>query len=510
MSARRVASTSNGCAGALTRPVYGLAVHAPPVELDLDALFQPGRAQHERLAAHAGGRGRRDGRDEPSSRDARGPSRARAGRERRRRRPRSRGRPDRRRADGQRGRRRRLRSRLGRTARCTASTARAGRRPTWAARRLDRRAGRGRSPCPARCGSGPTSRSVSARSGSTPRSGRQRILRAAGVACSAAHRRQVGCGPLTHRWPAPATRRDATGCPSSQARLRRIAAEGPDACYEGEVAAAIAAATWLSEDDLARPPLGVGRAAAPLVTAASRSASCRRTGRASRRLLALALYEGLEPGVHSEVEAMKLAFADARAVVHDGPAAGRPLRGSAPRSPAGARPPRCRARRLARRCQPGGTTYLCAVDGDGMAVSLIQSLYGSFGSGVVAPGDGDRAAEPRPGFSERAGPPERARSPQAAVPHDHPGDAARGRRAARAVRRHGRADAAAGPLPGRPADRRRRRRPAGGARRAALARRGARAVRARARPGSDLSTICAREVTTSRSATGPHGSASAR
>ena len=36
----------------------------------------------------------------------------------------------------------------------------------------------------------------------------------------------------------------------------------------------------------------------------------------------------------------------------------------------------------------GGTVYLCAVDGDRMAVSLIQSLYDSFGSGIVAPGSG--------------------------------------------------------------------------------------------------------------------------
>jgi len=32
----------------------------------------------------------------------------------------------------------------------------------------------------------------------------------------------------------------------------------------------------------------------------------------------------------------------------------------------------------------GGTVCVCAVDGDGMAVSLLQSLYESFGSGVVA------------------------------------------------------------------------------------------------------------------------------
>jgi gamma-glutamyltranspeptidase/glutathione hydrolase len=37
---------------------------------------------------------------------------------------------------------------------------------------------------------------------------------------------------------------------------------------------------------------------------------------------------------------------------------------------------------------PGGTVYLCAVDADGMAVSLVQSLYERFGSGVVAPRTG--------------------------------------------------------------------------------------------------------------------------
>jgi gamma-glutamyltranspeptidase/glutathione hydrolase len=36
----------------------------------------------------------------------------------------------------------------------------------------------------------------------------------------------------------------------------------------------------------------------------------------------------------------------------------------------------------------GGTVYLCTVDGDGMAVSFIQSLFEGFGSRVVAPGTG--------------------------------------------------------------------------------------------------------------------------
>jgi gamma-glutamyltranspeptidase / glutathione hydrolase len=37
---------------------------------------------------------------------------------------------------------------------------------------------------------------------------------------------------------------------------------------------------------------------------------------------------------------------------------------------------------------PGGTAYLCAADGDGLMVSLIQSNFVGFGSGVVVPGTG--------------------------------------------------------------------------------------------------------------------------
>jgi gamma-glutamyltranspeptidase / glutathione hydrolase len=37
---------------------------------------------------------------------------------------------------------------------------------------------------------------------------------------------------------------------------------------------------------------------------------------------------------------------------------------------------------------PGGTAYLCAADRNGLLVSLIQSNFVGFGSGVVVPGTG--------------------------------------------------------------------------------------------------------------------------
>jgi gamma-glutamyltranspeptidase/glutathione hydrolase len=224
---------------------------------------------------------------------------------------------------------------------------------------------------------------------------------AAGVACSAR---------IADKWsraghaprPAPAAG-ERYALPELAQTLRRIAAEGPDALYTGEIAAAIASATWLSEGDLLAhrsewveplrrhyrgvevcelPPNGQGVAA----------------------LLALALADGLEPGPHFEIEAMKLAFADAHTFVYDGPLPGDLFteeRLAARR--ALVRPDRA----LDLRIEPpqGGTTYLCAVDGDGMAVSFIQSVYGSFGSGVVAPGTGVVLQNRAAGFSRVAGHP---------------------------------------------------------------------------------------------------------
>ena len=266
--------------------------------------------------------------------------------------------------------------------------------------------------------------------------------------------------------------------------------DGPDAFYGGRVAEAIAEACWLEEDDLAAhrsewvdplrheyrgievcelPPNGQGAAA----------------------LLALALYDGLEPGLHSQIEAMKLALADVHAYVADAPLPDELLD---PAHLAGRR----RLVDPGRALEPGpsvlprgGTTYLCAVDGDGTAISLIQSVYGTFGSGIVAPGTGVVLQNRAAGFVETEGHPNRLAPRRRPFHTIIPGMLLEGGSAPRAVRRDGRADAAAGAHAGRAPPRRPRGRPAGGARRATLASR----RRAR-RPARDRASGLADQLAT--------------
>lgn len=207
-----------------------------------------------------------------------------------------------------------------------------------------------------------------------------------------------GGGPCTARiahfwarnefapWPAPRTG-ERYRLPELGATLRRIAEEGPSALYSGPVAEAIASVSWLEEPDLAAH---VGEWVEPLRLEYRGVEVCELppNGQGAAALLALGLYDGLPPGLHSQIESMKLAFADAHRFIADEPLPGFLLdaahlaeRRSLVREDVALEPPPSTPPR-------GGTTYLCAVDGDGMAVSLIQSLYMGFGSGVVAPGTG--------------------------------------------------------------------------------------------------------------------------
>ena len=142
--------------------------------------------------------------------------------------------------------------------------------------------------------------------------------------------------------------------------------------------------------------------------------------------------------IHLGIEAAKLAMADRDCHLTDPEFARGPGRRDCsitahaaalaacidPRSGARCRRPSPRTRR------GGGTVYLATVDGEGNAVSLIESNYMGFGSGVVDPGDRDPLPEPRLVLQPRPGPPERARAGQADAPHAAPRDAVPGRRAA--------------------------------------------------------------------------------
>jgi gamma-glutamyltranspeptidase / glutathione hydrolase len=167
--------------------------------------------------------------------------------------------------------------------------------------------------------------------------------------------------------------------PELGATLRRIADEGPDALYRGEVAHTIASSTWLEEEDLAAYE---PRWVEPLALA-YRGVTVHELGPPTQGVAAL---EGLgllalgEPTFAAQVECVRLALEDALVRVRDGADVGALLE------------PGALARRRSQTAHPvagpgGGTVYLCTADRRG-AVSFIQSLYGGFGSGVVAPGTG--------------------------------------------------------------------------------------------------------------------------
>ena len=167
--------------------------------------------------------------------------------------------------------------------------------------------------------------------------------------------------------------------PELGATLRRIADEGPDALYRGSIARAIASSTWLEVDDLAdyEP-----RWVEPLALA-YRGVTVHELGPPTQGIAAL---EGLgllalgEPTLAAQVECVRLALEDALLHVREGADVAELLEPSA------------LARRRSHTAHPvadpgGGTVYLCTADRR-RAVSFIQSLYGGFGSGVVAPGTG--------------------------------------------------------------------------------------------------------------------------
>jgi gamma-glutamyltranspeptidase/glutathione hydrolase len=112
---------------------------------------------------------------------------------------------------------------------------------------------------------------------------------------------------------------------------------------------------------------------------------------------------------HLEIEAMKLAFADAYRYVADPSAMTVTPQQLLDRSYLASRArliDRSRAQDFRHGMPPpAGTVYLTAADESGMMVSLIQSNYMGFGSGVVVPGTGISLQNRGTGFSLEDGHP---------------------------------------------------------------------------------------------------------
>lgn len=193
----------------------------------------------------------------------------------------------------------------------------------------------------------------------------------------------VAVGPVTAAaWTMPPRPKagEQVRLPELGATLRRIGEEGPDALYRGEVARAIASCTWLEEADLAAyeprwvEPLTIGYRGVTVCELPPPTQGV-------AALEGLGLLDLGEPTLAAQVECARLALEDALGHVRDGADVSGLLarsyleeRRAQPPVPA-TEPPR-------------GTVFLCVVDGDGMAVSFIQSLFEGFGSRVVAPGTG--------------------------------------------------------------------------------------------------------------------------
>lgn len=179
--------------------------------------------------------------------------------------------------------------------------------------------------------------------------------------------------------------------------LRRIAADGPDGFYRGDLAKDIAADLAAAGSPITAEDLAAHRAqrVTPLTTTVSAGTLYNMTpptqGLAS--LMILALYDrlGVTEGegfdhIHGLVEATKQAFLIRNAEVTD--PAFMSNEASAFLDPAlldelAARIDRQTAMPWPLPAAPGDTIWMGAIDANGVAVSFIQSIYWEFGSGVV-------------------------------------------------------------------------------------------------------------------------------
>ncbi len=192
--------------------------------------------------------------------------------------------------------------------------------------------------------------------------------------------------------------------PAHAATLERIAATKGEAFYRGDIAAELEAHASANGGVMRASDLAAHRADwVGTIDAGYRGYTVHEippNGQGIVALIALGILEHFDmsslpadsaDSVHLQIEAVKLAFADAHAYVadidHMALAPDRLLDKDYLRERA-ALIDRTRAKPASAGNPRGGTVYLTAADSSGMMVSMIQSNYMGFGSGVVVPGTG--------------------------------------------------------------------------------------------------------------------------
>jgi gamma-glutamyltranspeptidase/glutathione hydrolase len=187
--------------------------------------------------------------------------------------------------------------------------------------------------------------------------------------------------------------------------LRAIADGGPEAFYRGEIAERIAAAARDAGGALTADDMAAHRSTWEEPIAADYGGvkvwECPPNGQGIAALLALSILDSVPLGppgsaerVHLQVEALRLAFADARWFVTDPAFAPAPVGELLSPEYIATRRARLDPARAATDVRHGspdgipGTVYLCAVDAAGNACSYVSSHFAAFGTGIVPAGLG--------------------------------------------------------------------------------------------------------------------------
>lgn len=226
--------------------------------------------------------------------------------------------------------------------------------------------------------------------------------------------------------------------------LRKIADQGPDVFYRGEIAQAIhdfmeAEGGFVTKEDLA----GHDSAWVDPVSTTYRGVEVFQIPPNSQGFVALEMlnilegYEDLaELGhnsaayLHRLIEAKKLAFADRDAYLGDPDHMRASVDTLISKRYAATRRLAIEPERAAEEVAPGmtddgDTIYLTVVDKDRNAISLIYSIFGSFGSGLVVPGTGITLQNRGTGFSLEEGHPNELEPGKRALHTNMPGMAFR-------------------------------------------------------------------------------------